>query len=118
MNNILIIGNLALNLPGYQITTASTEESLNRLQTMAPPDLLVVSGICEGRSGTILVREIRKLERCKHIPILMLYTNWDSPDRIRAFEAGCNDTAAVSSHPKEIRLRIESLLKLRSWPTP
>ena len=118
MAHIYTIGPLRLNLPDHDISSdGSLEQSLQRLATQSPPDIIALNWICEGVSGAIVARSIRQIDPCKHLPIVLFYTNWDSIDRVRAFEAGINETLPCSSHPKEIQLRIDSLLKQSRWPS-
>ena len=114
---IYTIGTLHLELPEHDTLSGnSLRQSLHHLTTQSPPDLIALSGVCDGVSGVVAARSIRQIDSCKHTPIVLFYTNWDSIDRIRAFEAGINETLPLSSHPKEIQLRIKSLLKQSRWP--
>ena len=114
---IYTIGTLDLDIPNHEVLAGgSLRQSLHQIATQSPPDIIALNGVCDGVSGVVAARSIRQIETCKHTPIVLFYTNWDSIDRIRAFEAGINETLPLSSHPKEIQLRIDSLLKQSRWP--
>lgn len=99
---------------GYRVTTAaSAAEARGRLEGLAF-DLLVLDVMMPGESGLDLARDLR---RSSAVPILMLTARADTADRITGLEAGVDDYLAKPFEPRELLLRIGSILK-RALPPP
>ena len=114
---IFTIGTLDFDFPDFTVLNGGgIQKALKQLQQGAPPDIIAINAICENQSALSIIRNIRKTPRYKHIPIIIFYTNWDSIDRIRAFEAGANEALPIACNQAEISLRLKSLLRQQSWP--
>lgn len=94
---------------GYAVTTASDAgEARLRLAGLAF-DLIVLDVMMPGENGLDLARSLR--EAAHHIPILMLTAMGEALDRINGFEAGVDDYLAKPFEPRELLLRIGSILR-------
>lgn len=71
-------------------------------------DLLVVDVMMPGEDGLSLTRSLRKDSK---VPILMLTAMGEAQDRIRGLEFGVDDYMAKPFEPKELALRISSILR-------
>lgn len=99
---------------GYRVTTAaSAAEARSRLEGLTF-DLLVLDVMMPGESGVDLARALRKTSA---VPILMLTARAETEDRITGLEAGVDDYLAKPFEPRELLLRIGSILK-RALPPP
>lgn len=99
---------------GYRVTTAaSAAEARGRLEGLTF-DLLVLDVMMPGESGLDLARDLR---RGSAVPILMLTARSETADRITGLEAGVDDYVAKPFEPRELLLRIGSILK-RALPPP
>ncbi len=99
---------------GYRVTTAaSAAEARGRLEGLTF-DLLVLDVMMPGESGLELARSLRETSS---VPILMLTARADTEDRISGLEAGVDDYLAKPFEPRELLLRIGSILK-RALPPP
>ncbi|QRG08776.1 response regulator transcription factor [Xanthobacter dioxanivorans] len=93
---------------GYRVTTAaSAAEARGRLDGLTF-DLLVLDVMMPGESGLDLARDLR---RSSAVPILMLTARSETADRITGLEAGVDDYLAKPFEPRELLLRIGSILK-------
>jgi len=93
---------------GYRVTTAaSAAEARARLEGLTF-DLLVLDVMMPGESGLDLARALRKTTS---VPILMLTARAETEDRITGLEAGVDDYLAKPFEPRELLLRIASILK-------
>ncbi|MFG1363759.1 response regulator [Xanthobacter versatilis] len=93
---------------GYRVTTAANAaEARGRLDGLAF-DLLVLDVMMPGESGLDLARDLR---RSSAVPILMLTARSETSDRITGLEAGVDDYLAKPFEPRELLLRIGSILK-------
>lgn len=99
---------------GYRVTAAaSAAEARSRLEGLTF-DLLVLDVMMPGESGLDLARDLR---RQSAVPILMLTARAETADRITGLEAGVDDYLAKPFEPRELLLRIGSILK-RALPPP
>lgn len=93
---------------GYMVAIASTAAEARRQMAAFQFDLLVVDVMMPGEDGLSLTRDIRTKST---VPILMLTAMGDAPDRIRGLELGVDDYMAKPFEPKELALRISSILR-------
>jgi two-component system phosphate regulon response regulator OmpR len=99
---------------GYRVTTAeSAAQARAKLDGIAF-DLLVLDVMMPGESGFDLARSIRSHS---HVPILMLTARSEIGDRITGLELGADDYVPKPFEPRELSLRIASILK-RAQPAP
>ena len=61
-------------------------------------------------------KQIKKINKLKNIPVLMLTAKSEEEDKVRGFESGVDDYVTKPFSYKEILLRVKSLLK-RTKPT-
>jgi two-component system phosphate regulon response regulator OmpR len=93
---------------GYMVSAASDAAEARRHLAALQFDLLVIDVMMPGEDGIALTASIRKESR---VPILMLTAMGDAPDRIRGLESGVDDYMAKPFEPKELVLRIGSILR-------
>jgi two-component system phosphate regulon response regulator PhoB len=67
-------------------------------------------------SGIEVCKQIKKINKLKNIPVLMLTAKSEEEDKVRGFESGVDDYVTKPFSYKEILLRVKSLLK-RTKPT-
>ena len=93
---------------GHYVTTAAdAAEAKEKAKSMAF-DLLVVDVMMPGQDGLSLTEELR-LE--SEVPILLLTARGAPEDRIRGLEAGADDYLAKPFEPRELLLRIATILR-------
>lgn len=93
---------------GYMVAVAANANEARRHMAAFQFDLLVVDVMMPGEDGLSLTRNIRENS---DVPILMLTAMGDAPDRIRGLEIGVDDYMAKPFEPKELALRISSILR-------
>ena len=101
---------------GYRVTTAQTAvEAESKLRGLAF-DLLVLDVMMPGESGIALTRRLR--ERLS-VPILLLTAMGEPEDRISGLESGADDYLTKPFEPRELLLRIATILRrTRTVPPP
>jgi two-component system phosphate regulon response regulator OmpR len=101
---------------GYRVTAvASAEEARTRLASLSF-ELIVLDVMMPGENGFVFAEKLRETS---DIPILMLTARGEAADRVRGLEAGVDDYLAKPYEPKELLLRIGSILRrMRSAPPP
>jgi two-component system, OmpR family, phosphate regulon response regulator PhoB len=79
------------------------------------PDLVVLDWMLPDKPGVDFARELRRDERTKDLPILMLTARAAEDDKVRGLEVGADDYVTKPFSPKELVARIKALLR-RSAP--
>jgi len=94
---------------GYAITTAvDAAEARARMQGLVF-DLMVLDVMMPNETGLELAAALRRNGNV--IPILMLTARGEAEDRIRGLEMGADDYLPKPFEPKELLLRINSILR-------
>lgn len=105
-----------LSSNGFIVSTAgNAAEARARLQGIAF-DLLVVDIMMPGETGLDLTESLTSGRDAA--PILLLTARDDPDDRIAGLEAGADDYLAKPFQPRELVLRINSILRRRGAPPP
>ncbi|WNK00729.1 response regulator [Thalassospiraceae bacterium LMO-JJ14] len=99
---------------GFMVTAAADAEEARRRMTSLAFDLIVLDLMMPGESGLEFAEKLRVID---DIPILMLTAMSESEDRIRGLEKGGDDYLTKPFEPRELVLRIHSILK-RARPEP
>lgn len=104
-----------LEKEGYKFEFSdSGEEALKSIRKKVP-DLVLLDWMLPDLSGIDICKQIKKDNRLKSIPVIMLTAKGEEHDKIRGFETGADDYVTKPFSHKELSLRISSLLK-RSKP--
>jgi two-component system phosphate regulon response regulator OmpR len=99
---------------GYRVTTADSAGDARAKLNGLSFDLLVLDIMMPGESGVDFAKSIRSTS---HVPILMLTARHETEMRIEGLQAGADDYLAKPFEPRELSLRIASILK-RAQPAP
>jgi len=101
-----------LSKEGYRVTLASNaEEALAVLKNFAF-DLIVLDVMMPGENGFEFASRLRAEDSdLGRVPILMLTARSETEDRITGFESGVDDFLAKPFEPRELSLRIASILR-------
>jgi two-component system, OmpR family, phosphate regulon response regulator OmpR len=103
---------------GYRVTTAANaEEAANCLKNFSF-DLIILDVMMPGENGFDFAARVRaEASDVAQVPILMLTARAETEDRIMGFETGIDDFLAKPFEPRELSLRIASILR-RAQPAP
>jgi len=93
---------------GYRVTTAEDAQDASRRLGSLAFDLIVLDVMMPGENGFDFAARLRRESR---VPILMLTARSDTSDRVRGLEAGADDYLPKPFEPKELALRIASILR-------
>ena len=97
-----------LNREGYRVTTADTADDARAKLEGLRFDLLILDVMMPGETGFDLARSIRSNSG---VPILMLTARAEKESRIAGLELGADDYVAKPFEPRELSLRIASILR-------
>jgi putative two-component system response regulator len=100
---------------GYEIIkAASGEEALGKLNG-EPIDLVLLDVMMPGMDGFEVIRKIRKDDKHRLLPIILVTALSETEDRVKGIEAGCNDFLSKPFDKMELLARVHSLLKVRAY---
>ena len=108
---------------GFRVSTASDAAEARRSIAGLQFDLLIVDVMMPGETGTSFTRSLREEAKSgtaqaayADVPILMLTALAETDDRISGLEAGADDYLSKPFDPRELLLRINSILKRTAKP--
>ena len=81
----------------------------------SPPDLILLDIMMPGIDGYEVCRRLREAPATREIPIMFLSALEDVQDKARGFEAGGNDYLTKPFGILEVKARVRSLLKAKSY---
>lgn len=93
---------------GYRVSVAGNSDEARRKLAGLDFDMLIVDVMMPGESGVDLTRSLRAE---KNVPILMLTALSEIDSRIAGLEAGADDYLPKPFDPRELILRINSILR-------
>ena len=96
-----------LSQHGYLVTTSFSAEDAQKKITVIEFDLIVLDVMMQGKSGLEFILINKKKIRT---PIILLTARGEPEDRIKGFETGADDYLSKPFEPKELLLRIQSIL--------
>jgi two-component system phosphate regulon response regulator PhoB len=82
------------------------------------PALVLLDLMLPGIDGVRVFKELRRDPRTLHTPIIMLTARAQTEDRVAGLELGADDYITKPFSPKELVLRIKSVLKRTGAPAP
>ena len=85
--------------------------ALQYLKQKTPPDLILLDIQMVPKDGIETLREIRELERCQDIPVIMLTSQREKHTIVERSKLGINDYVLKPFKPEDLRERIERVLK-------
>lgn len=110
----LLRGYLTQN--GFAVTSAEDAGSARHQLESMEFDLIVLDVMMPGETGLEFARSLR--ETSNDVPILMLTAMGESSDRIGGLEAGADDYLPKPFEPRELLLRIQTILRRTAMPAP
>lgn len=99
---------------GFRVSVAANAAEARRLLEGMDFDLLIVDVMMPGESGVSFTKSLRET---RDVPILMLTALSETDNRIDGLSAGADDYLSKPFDPRELKLRINSILK-RSMELP
>ncbi len=99
---------------GFLVSSARDAAHADRIMSGLDFDMLVLDVMMPGEDGISYCRRLRATR--EDLPILLLTAKGETQDRIAGLEAGADDYLPKPFEPKELLLRINSIL--RRIPAP
>lgn len=104
-----------LHRQGFRVTTAASATEARRRMDGLSFDLIVLDVMMPGETGVEFARSLRA--GGLQVPVLMLTARAETAHRLEGLEAGADDYLAKPFEPRELELRIASILR-RATPLP
>lgn len=99
----------------FRVTAAEDADAARERMRSLAFDLIVMDVMMPGESGVELTRALR---RNGDVPILMLTALGNADGRIEGLEAGADDYLSKPFEPRELVLRIQSILRRSNAAAP
>jgi putative two-component system response regulator len=101
--------------PGYEVVKAANgEEALEKLSGDRI-DLILLDVMMPGMDGFEVTRRIRRDEKNRLLPIVLITALRETEDRVKGIEAGCDDFISKPVDKIELLARVSSLLKVKAY---
>ncbi len=84
--------------------------ALQYLQQKTPPDLILLDVQMALKDGVETLREIREMEKCQKIPVIMLTSQRDKQIILESSKLGINDYVLKPFNAQDLHERIERVL--------
>jgi two-component system phosphate regulon response regulator PhoB len=105
----LIVYNL--QQAGYESIRAENAEQAMRVINEALPNLILLDWMLPNMSGIEFARMLRRNERTRLIPIIMLTARIQEADKVAGLEIGADDYITKPFSPRELIARINAVLR-------
>ena len=104
---------IAFNLERAGYATTVTHDGISGLEEALrdPPDLIVLDLMLPGKDGYAVFKDLRRDNRTSNTPVIMLTARAQTEDRIHGLTAGADDYLTKPFSPKELTLRVQSVLR-------
>ena len=104
---------LVFNLQKAGYKTATARDGVAGLQKARDllPALVILDLMLPGMEGTEICRQLKADAKTRHIPIVMLTAKAEEVDRVVGLELGADDYVTKPFSPRELLLRVKSILK-------
>jgi two-component system phosphate regulon response regulator PhoB len=113
--SIVTLVEYSLKSEGYKVLVSSNgEEALSEIKK-EEPDIVLLDWMLPDLSGLDICKLLKKDEKFKHIPIIMLTAKGQEEDKVAALNAGADDYITKPFGNAEMVARINALLR-RSKP--
>ena len=114
--DVLALVTNSLKSAGYSTLNADDGPSALASAREHMPALIVLDLMLPGMSGLEVCKALKSDSGTKHIPIIMLTAKSDEVDRILGFELGADDYMTKPFSPRELALRVQSVLRRTNAP--
>jgi two-component system phosphate regulon response regulator PhoB len=102
---------MTMSHEGFETIEASdVTGAIESLATMLP-DLIILDWMMPGLSGLEFTKRIKKSDRTKHIPIILLTAKSQEPDKIKALNSGADDYVTKPFSAPELVARVKAVLR-------
>jgi DNA-binding response OmpR family regulator len=99
---------------GLEVERAADGLTAVEIAAVRPPDLAILDLMLPGIDGLEVCRRLRRVRA--DLPVVMLTARGEEEDRILGLEVGADDYVTKPFSPRELVLRVQSLLRRATAP--
>jgi putative two-component system response regulator len=103
-----------LTREGHTVTATASAAAAIDATRITRPDLILLDLVVEG-AGFTLCRQLKEDPATRLVPVVIVTSESDRADRLRALDAGADDFLIKPFDPAELRARIRSLVRLKRY---
>lgn len=100
-----------LEQEGYKVFSANDGEEGLALINERMPALVVLDWMMPGMSGIEVCRQLRRSQKTRNIPVIMLSARGEEEDKIRGLDYGADDYMTKPFSPSELIARIKAVFR-------
>ena len=115
--DILVLVSYHMQLEGYEALRAGTGRQALEIVSQENLDLIILDLMLPDLDGMEVCRNLRRDENSRNIPVIMLSARAEEADRVMGLETGADDYVTKPFSPKELILRVRSILRRRKEET-
>lgn len=102
---------MALEQAGFGVQCAENAQQAQMLLDDIPPDLIVLDWMLPGLSGLEWAKRLRRDERYRDTPIILVTARGEEEDKVRGLETGADDYVTKPFSPRELVARAKAVLR-------
>ncbi len=102
-----------LGQEGYRISSAVTGEEGLKLVKSRVPDLIILDLMLPGMDGLEICRILKRDDRTRYVPVIMLTAKGEESDIIAGLELGAEDYITKPFSPRVLIARLRMVLRRR-----
>ena len=99
---------------GYKVRRADTVRAAQEAIHAQLPDLLILDWMLPDRPGIELLRDLRRDERTRALPIILLTAKGAESDKVAGLDAGADDYVVKPFSPRELVSRVRAVFRRRA----
>ncbi|MGL4767634.1 MAG: phosphate regulon transcriptional regulator PhoB [Formosimonas sp.] len=100
-----------LQRAGFAVVRAAHLQEAQTIVKKVLPDLIVLDWMLPDGDGVAWLAQLRRDERTRGLPIIMLTARAQEDDKLRGLECGADDYITKPFSPKELVARIQTVLR-------
>jgi two-component system phosphate regulon response regulator PhoB len=102
-----------LERDGFQVQSAESVEAARRLLAKHLPHLVLLDLMLPGENGFEFCRQLRKEDRTRGLPVIMVTARDEDPDIVAGLEVGADDYITKPFTPRVLLARVRAVLRRR-----
>ena len=100
-----------LERAGFTVREAGDTRDASEAINTEVPDLVLLDWMLPGISGVEFARRLRREERTRNLPIIMLTARGEEENKLKGFEVGADDYITKPFSTQELVARIKAVLR-------
>ncbi len=102
---------MVLDIAGFNVVEAENIQEAHVRVLEDKPDLVLLDWMLPGGSGIELLRRLKRNDRTRDLPIIMLTARTSEDNIVQGLDVGADDYITKPFAPRELIARIKSLLR-------